>query len=113
MCWLGSVSAAHACPGTGRTPAAPTGCRAGPPPHGNHIQRVWRPFRSDSLPGVPGLFEVYRAGRVALANAPETGVADDKVIYAYIPKIIRYSLGEDSLLPNVPTYVCWADTDAW
>ncbi len=52
-------------------------------------------FRADSLLGVPGLFEVYKAGRVALANAPGTGVADDKVIYAYVPKIIRYYLGED------------------
>jgi len=68
-------------------------------------------FRSDSLLGVPGLFEVYQAGRVALANAPGTGVADDKVIYAYVPKIIRYYLGEDSILPNVPTYVCWDDTE--
>lgn len=64
-------------------------------------------FRPDSMLGVPGLFEVYKAGRVALANAPGTGVADDKVIYAYVPKIIRYYLGEDSILPNVPTYVCW------
>jgi uncharacterized circularly permuted ATP-grasp superfamily protein len=68
-------------------------------------------FRPDSLLGVPGLFEVYKAGRVALANAPGTGVADDKVIYAYVPKIIRYYLGEDSILPNVPTYVCWDDTE--
>ena len=60
---------------------------------------------------MPGLFEVYSAGRVALANAPGTGVADDKVIYAYVPKIIRYYLGEDSILPNVPTYVCWDDTE--
>ena len=68
-------------------------------------------FRADSLLGVPGLFEVYKAGRVALANAPGTGVADDKVIYAYVPKIIRYYLREDSILPNVPTYVCWDDTE--
>lgn len=68
-------------------------------------------FRPDSLLGVPGLFEVYRAGRVALANAPGTGIADDKVVYAYVPKIIRYYLGEDSILPNVPTYVCWDDTE--
>ena len=68
-------------------------------------------FRPDSLLGVPGLFEVYKAGRVALANAPGTGVADDKVIYAYVPKLIRYYLGEDSILPNVPTYVCWDDTE--
>jgi uncharacterized circularly permuted ATP-grasp superfamily protein len=68
-----------------------------------------RTFRADSLLGVPGLMEVYKAGRVALANAPGTGVADDKVIYAYVPQIIRYYLGEDSILPNVPTYVCWDD----
>lgn len=64
-------------------------------------------FRSDSLLGVPGIMEVYRAGRVALANAPGTGVADDKVIYAYVPEIIRYYLQEDPILPNVPTYLCW------
>lgn len=68
-----------------------------------------RTFRADSLLGVPGLMEVYKAGRVALANAPGTGVADDKVIYAYVPQMIRYYLGEDSILPNVPTYVCWDD----
>jgi len=68
-------------------------------------------FRPDSLLGVPGLFEVYKAGRVALANAPGTGVADDKVIYAYVPQIIRYYLGEDSILPNVPTYVCWDEIE--
>ncbi len=63
-------------------------------------------FRPDSMLGVPGLLEVYRAGHVALANAPGTGVADDKAVYAYVPKIIRYYLGEEPLLPNVPTYVC-------
>jgi uncharacterized circularly permuted ATP-grasp superfamily protein len=68
-------------------------------------------FRSDSLLGVPGIMDVYRAGRVAFANAPGTGIADDKVIYAYVPKIIRYYLGEDAVLPNVPTYVCWDDAD--
>jgi uncharacterized circularly permuted ATP-grasp superfamily protein len=67
-------------------------------------------FRADSLLGVPGLLEVYRAGRVALANAPGTGVADDKVVYAYVPQIIQYYLGEDVLLPNVPTFMCWDDT---
>ena len=55
--------------------------------------------------------EVYRAGRVALANAPGTGVADDKVIYAYVPKMIRYYLGEEAILPNVPTYLCWEKQD--
>ncbi|MFN7953128.1 MAG: circularly permuted type 2 ATP-grasp protein [bacterium] len=68
-------------------------------------------FRSDSMLGVPGLMDVYRAGRVALANAPGTGVADDKVMYAYVPKIIRYYLGEDAIVPNVPTYVCAEDAD--
>jgi uncharacterized circularly permuted ATP-grasp superfamily protein len=63
-------------------------------------------FRSDSMLGVSGLMSVYAEGRVALANAPGTGVADDKVIYAYVPKIVKYYLGEDIILPNVPTYVC-------
>ena len=63
-------------------------------------------FRPDSTLGVPGLMDVYRAGRVALANAPGTGIADDKAVYAYVPQIIKYYLGEDILLPNVPTYIC-------
>jgi uncharacterized circularly permuted ATP-grasp superfamily protein len=63
-------------------------------------------FRSDSMLGVPGLFEAYRNGHVALANAPGTGVADDKVIYAFVPEMIRYYLNEEPILPNVPTYVC-------
>jgi uncharacterized circularly permuted ATP-grasp superfamily protein len=65
-----------------------------------------RVFRPDSALGVPGLMEVYLAGRVTLANAPGTGVADDKAVYAYVPEMIRYYLGEDPLLANVPTYVC-------
>ncbi len=64
-------------------------------------------FRKDSTLGVPGLMEVYRQGRVALANAPGSGVADDKVVYAYVPDIIKYYLGEEPIIPNVPTYVCW------
>jgi uncharacterized circularly permuted ATP-grasp superfamily protein len=64
-------------------------------------------FREDSILGVPGLMEVYRAGRVALANAPGTGIADDKVIYSFVPDMIEYYLGEDAILPNVPTYLCW------
>ncbi len=68
-------------------------------------------FRADSLLGVPGLMDAYRAGRVALANAPGNGVADDKVIYAYVPDMIRYYEGEDPILPNVPTYLCWRDAD--
>jgi uncharacterized circularly permuted ATP-grasp superfamily protein len=63
-------------------------------------------FNPESLLGVPGLFEVYKKGRVALANAPGTGVADDKVIYAYVPKIIEYYLGEKAIIPNVETYLC-------
>ena len=65
-----------------------------------------RAFRKDSLLGVPGLMDAYRAGRVALANAPGTGVADDKVIYTYVPDMIRYYLNEDPILPNVPTHRC-------
>jgi uncharacterized circularly permuted ATP-grasp superfamily protein len=64
-------------------------------------------FRPDSLLEVPGLMEVYRARRVAIANAPGTGVVDDKVIYAYVPNAIQYYLGEDPIIPNVPTYLCW------
>lgn len=63
-------------------------------------------FRPDSLLGVPGLMAAYRKNRVTLVNAPGTGVADDKVVYAYVPQIIRYYLDEDSILPNVPTYIC-------
>lgn len=68
-------------------------------------------FRADSLLGVPGLMDVYKKGRVALANAPGTGVSDDKAIYAYVPKIIRYYLGGEPVIPNVPTYVCWDPRD--
>jgi uncharacterized circularly permuted ATP-grasp superfamily protein len=67
-------------------------------------------FRKDSVLGVPGLMDVYKAGRVALANAPGTGVADDKVVYAYVPQMVKYYLGEDIILPNVPTYLCADDT---
>jgi uncharacterized circularly permuted ATP-grasp superfamily protein len=55
--------------------------------------------------GVPGLFNAYRSGNVALANAPGTGIADDKAIYAYVPQIIKYYLGEDAILPNVETFL--------
>jgi uncharacterized circularly permuted ATP-grasp superfamily protein len=68
-------------------------------------------FRADSLLGVPGLLEAYRAGKVALANAPGNGVADDKVVYAYVPEIIRYYEGEDAILPNVPTFLCWKEEE--
>ena len=63
-------------------------------------------FRPDSVLGVPGLFHAYRAGRVVIANAPGTGVADDKGVYAYVPRIIKYYLDEDPLLDNVPTRLC-------
>ncbi len=63
-------------------------------------------FRSDSVLGVPGLFDVYRQGHVALANAPGTGIADDKALYAYVEKMIRYYLDQDAILPNVPTFLC-------
>jgi len=62
-------------------------------------------FRSDSILGVPGLFNAYRAGNVALANAIGTGIADDKAVYAYVPQIIRYYLNEEPILPNVETYL--------
>jgi uncharacterized circularly permuted ATP-grasp superfamily protein len=67
-------------------------------------------FRNDSLLGTPGLFNVYRAGNVTLANALGTGVADDKAVYAFVPKLIRYYLDEEPILPNVPTYL-GADLD--
>ena len=64
-------------------------------------------FRPDSMLGVPGLIRAWRAGNVGIANAPGAGVADDKVVYAWVPDIIRYYLGEEALLPNVPTYRCY------
>lgn len=70
-----------------------------------------RAFRPDSMLGVPGLMDVFRAGNLGLANAPGTGVADDKVVYAYVPKIIRYYLGEEAIIPNVPTFLCWEEKD--
>ena len=70
-----------------------------------------RVFRPDSMLGVPGLMEVYQKGNVALANAPGTGIADDKVVYAYVPQIIKYYLNEDPILPNVPTFLCWDEKD--
>jgi uncharacterized circularly permuted ATP-grasp superfamily protein len=63
-------------------------------------------FNPESLIGVPGLFEAYRQGEIALANAPGTGVADDKVVYAYVPRIIEYYLDEQPIIPNVHTYIC-------
>lgn len=68
-------------------------------------------FRKDSLLGVSGLMAAYKSGRVSLANAPGNGVADDKVVYAYVPDMIRYYEGEEPIIPNVPTYLCWRDAD--
>jgi uncharacterized circularly permuted ATP-grasp superfamily protein len=68
-------------------------------------------FRQDSLLGVPGLLSVYRAGNVALANALGTGVADDKSTYPYVPEMIRFYLGEEPLLQNVPTWLCKRSQD--
>jgi uncharacterized circularly permuted ATP-grasp superfamily protein len=63
-------------------------------------------FQPDSLLGVPHLMEAYRQGNVTLANAPGTGIADDKAVYAFVPQIIKFYLTEDPILPNVPTFVC-------
>jgi len=63
-------------------------------------------LRRDSLVGVPGLIRAWRSGGVALVNAPGTGVADDKAVYAFVPEIIRFFLGEEPILPNVPTWRC-------
>ena len=68
-------------------------------------------FRKDSTLGVRGLMRAWRAGKVALANAPGVGVADDKVVYSFVPELIRYYLGEEPLIPNVPTLLCADDTD--
>ena len=63
-------------------------------------------FNKESMLGVPGLMRAWKAGNVGLANAPGAGVADDKVVYAFVPEIIRYYLNEDPGIPNVPTYRC-------
>jgi len=68
-------------------------------------------FNPDSMLGVPGMFEAYKAGNIAMANAPGTGVADDKAVYAYVPRIIKYYLDEEPILNNVPTYLCREDDD--
>jgi uncharacterized circularly permuted ATP-grasp superfamily protein len=63
-------------------------------------------FRGDSELGVPGLMRAWRAGKVALANAPGAGVADDKLVYTFVPAMIRYYLDQDAILPNVPSFLC-------
>ena len=68
-------------------------------------------FREDSALGVRGLMRAWRAGNVGIANAPGAGVADDKVVYTFVPKIIRYYLDQDPILPNVPSYLCMNATE--
>lgn len=63
-------------------------------------------FRADSVLGVPGIMDVYRAGNITIANAPGTGIADDKAIYSYMPDIIRFYTGKDAILGNIPTWRC-------
>ena len=70
-----------------------------------------REFNPDSLLGVPGIMDVFRKGRITLANAPGTGVADDKVVYAYVPEIIKFYLDQEPIISNVPTYLCWREQD--
>jgi uncharacterized circularly permuted ATP-grasp superfamily protein len=68
-------------------------------------------FNPESTLGVPGVMRAWRKGNVALCNAPGAGVADDKVVYAYVPEIIRYYLDADPILPNVPSYLCMREDD--
>ena len=68
-------------------------------------------FNKDSLLGTPGLFGAYLKGNVVLVNAPGAGVADDKAVYAYIPRLIKYYLGEEALIPNIKTYICAEEQD--
>jgi len=68
-------------------------------------------FNKDSMLGVPGIINAYKKGNVALVNAPGTGIADDKAIYAYVEQIIKYYLNEDAIIPNVPTYLCYKEKD--
>ena len=68
-------------------------------------------FNPDSMLGVAGLMRAWKAGNVGIANAPGAGVADDKCVYAWVPDMIRYYLGEDPLIPNVPTYRCMYDDE--
>jgi uncharacterized circularly permuted ATP-grasp superfamily protein len=68
-------------------------------------------FRRDSMLGVPGLVNAYRAGHVSLANSIGTGIADDKVMYYFVPRMIKYYLDQDPILPNVPTYLANEEAD--
>ncbi|NDP47279.1 MAG: circularly permuted type 2 ATP-grasp protein [Sulfuriferula multivorans] len=68
-------------------------------------------FRADSTLGVPGLMRAWKKGNVGIANSPGSGVADDKVVYSYVPDMIRYYLKEEAILPNVPSYLCMKEDD--
>ena len=68
-------------------------------------------FLPESLIGVPGLMAAYRAGNVAIVNAPGNGVADDKGIYYFVPKMVKYYLGEEPILKNAPTYLPFYEED--
>ena len=68
-------------------------------------------FRPESALGVPGLMRAWRAGKVGIANAPGAGVADDKVVYAFVPKIIEYYLAQEPIIPNVPSHLCMYDKE--
>jgi uncharacterized circularly permuted ATP-grasp superfamily protein len=68
-------------------------------------------FRPDSMLGIPGLMDVYRSGGVAICSAPGAGVADDKAVYTYVPDMVRFYLGEEPILPNVPTWQCGKPDD--
>lgn len=68
-------------------------------------------FNKDSMLGLPGVMRAWKKGNVAIANAPGSGVADDKAVYAYVPKMIKYYLDEEAILPNVHTYLCYEEKD--
>jgi uncharacterized circularly permuted ATP-grasp superfamily protein len=68
-------------------------------------------FRRDSMLGVPGLIHAYRSGNVSLANSVGTGIADDKVMYYFVPRMIKYYLDQDPIIPNVPTYLANEEED--
>ena len=85
--------------------AGPAARRRDLPPHRRRFPRPARLPPGLACSASPGLINAYRAGNVALANAPGTGVADDKVVYPYVPEMIRYYLGEEPILANVPTYL--------
>ena len=91
----------------------PRDCSAWTSSIGGSTTITWTrwPFVPILCSGVSGLMESYQNGRVALANAPGTGVSDDKAIYAYVPKIINYYLAEEPILQNVPTYICSEERD--